>query len=182
MDQETSKRLRAPRARAWWASVGTAGLAVLVSWIFPRAELEILARGAARLAAGFSGVTMDRVAEGWLLPMWDRPVVVSTACSGGGFFLMVAVLFAWHLASRSGKNLGVSILGGLAFAAPVAIGVNALRIIVVVQAHRWLMPRFPDSYGPMLHMLTGAAVFLPLLIVLNLILDLHGNRLDASRP
>jgi exosortase/archaeosortase family protein len=100
--------------------------------------------------------------------------VVTAACSAAGFFVIVAALIAWHLARR-GWSVAFSALEGLVAALPVAIFINALRIVTVAQAHRWVIPLFPDCFGPFLHLLTGVAVFLPSLIALNLILEHHGH-------
>ena len=87
---------------------------------------------------------------------------------------MVAALVGWHL----GKYFRHSALAGLtamAGALPLAIMINAVRIVVVTQAHRWVIPHFPESYSSFLHMLTGMAVFLPALIALNLAFETYGN-------
>jgi hypothetical protein len=39
----------------------------------------------------------------------------------------------------------------------------------------------PEAYGAFLHMLTGAAVFLPALITLNLIFEIYGRSRSTSR-
>jgi exosortase/archaeosortase family protein len=89
-----------------------------------------------------------------------QPLLVTTACSAGDFFLMTAALVA---------------------AVPLTLFINALRLIVVAHAHDWVIPRMPEAYGAFLHMLTGAAVFLPALITLNLIFETYGRSRSASR-
>jgi exosortase/archaeosortase family protein len=151
-----------------------ATLGELLTRIFPALELGLFAGGAARLAALFTGSPVVRTEQGWALPDGSSPVVVTAACSAAGFFVIVAALIAWHLARR-GWSVAFSALEGLVAALPVAIFINALRIVTVAQAHRWVIPLFPDSFGPFLHLLTGVAVFLPSLIALNLILEHHGH-------
>lgn len=164
---------------AEWRPWGAGAVAVLTGStllaIWPALELELFGRGTARLAAVFSGASVVRVAEGWWLAGLSRDVMVSAACSATSFFLMLAALLAWHLARRGlgGWQAGVA---GLAFATPLAIAVNALRVVTVIQAHRWVIPHLPETYAHFLHLLTGVAVFLPTLIFLNLLLESHGRR------
>jgi exosortase/archaeosortase family protein len=66
-------------------------------------------------------------------------------------------------------------------AVPVALAINALRIVAVAQLHRWILPRLPETYGPFLHMLTGVAVFLPAFILANLLLENYGHSHTAPR-
>jgi hypothetical protein len=61
----------------------------------------------------------------------------------------------------------------------VALLINALRIICLVQAHRWIIPLLPDHYFAFAHMLIGVAVFLPALIALNALLELYGYSKDS---
>jgi exosortase/archaeosortase family protein len=64
---------------------------------------------------------------------------------------------------------------------PVTLFVNALRIVAVAHAHHWVISRLPASYDAFLHLLTGASVFLPALIALNLVLELYGRSSSALR-
>ena len=141
----------------------------------PALELALFARGAAHLAGLFSGTSVLRATDGWLLPSPDLPVVVTTACSATDFFLMVAGLISWQL-TRRGKPPVRALLAGLLTALPLAIFINSLRVVTVTQAHRWFIPLLPEAYGPFLHLLTGAAIFPPSLIALNLLLEFHGRR------
>ena len=160
----------------WIRALG-AGLAaaaggwLLLRWL-PWLELRIFAGGAARLAGLFTGSPVLRTDQSWELPSASVPVAVTAACSAADFFLIVAALIGWQLAKR-GKPLVVAIPAGLIAALPLTIPINALRIIAVAQAHRWIIPLLPEAYGPILHMLTGVAVFLPSLVALNWLLEYH---------
>ena len=160
-----------PAAGAGLLAAACGGLLLV---LFPPLELELFARGAAQLAGLLSGAPVLRSAEGWLLPSANLPVLVTSACSGADYFLIVAVLLGWHL-SRRGRALPRAVLCGTVFACPLAIAVNALRIATLAQMHRWFIPLLPVSYAPFLHMLTGVAVFLPALIALHLLLEYHGR-------
>ncbi len=162
-----------------WQPPLAAGLAGGSVWAvrmaFPQVETEVLARGAAWLAALMSGSGLTRGEEGWLFDASGLPIVVTQACSGADFHLMVTVLCGWQLA-RCGMSFGRALLTSLSLALPLSVAVNALRISVLAQAHRWVMPRFPEVYGAILHLLFGVAVFLPALIALNLLLESHARR------
>lgn len=133
--------------------------------------------GAARLVSLWSGTARLPTAEGWALPLTSTPVIVTAACSATDFYVMVATLLSWHLARRWPRDGGAAaaVASALIIALPLTLLVNALRIIAVAAAHRWVIPRLPPAYDAFLHLLTGAAVFLPALILLNLTLEsLHG--------
>jgi len=100
--------------------------------------------------------------------------VVTEACSGTSFFVMVAALVGW-LVGKHFRYTAVACLMAMVGALPLAIAINAVRIVAVTQAHRWVIPHFPESYGSFLHMLTGMAAFLPALIALNLAFETYGN-------
>lgn len=156
-----------------------AGGRLLLRW-WPGLELKCFAGGAARLAGLLTGSPVLRVDQRWELPATDVPVAVTAACGATDFFLMVAALISWQLARR-GSSLTLAVSSGLVAALPLAISINALRIVAVAQAHRWVIPLLPDSYEPFLHMLTGVAVFLPSLIALNLLFEYHGRHHSSAR-
>jgi exosortase/archaeosortase family protein len=158
----------------------TAGTGWLGLQLVPSLATEVFAQGAARLAGLLTGAPVNRVAEGWMLAGAFQPVVVSAACSATDFYLIVATLLSWQLV-RQGRRPSASLGRALGFGLLPAIGVNALRVVVVTQAHRWLIPALPPAYGHFLHMLTGVAVFLPSLIALNLYLESHGRSRAAGR-
>lgn len=179
--EETPATKRSRRAgRGLLAGAVAAGLGAAFTKLVPSADVEVFARGAARIASWLVGSPMLRGGDGWLIPLGEVPVLVSAACSGTGFFLMVTALLAWHFAQR-GRHWIWAVAGGLVVGFPLALVVNALRVVTLVQAHRWIIPRFPASYGPLLHMATGAAVFLSLLIGLNFLLEFHGKRPVSRR-
>jgi|GEM_PF-2421999 len=161
------------------AAAGAVGCGLTALKLLPGLELKLFARGAAGLASLFTGQPVARVENGWMLPDANLPIVVTQACSATDFFLIIAALVAWRLAAR-GLTVGGALVSGLAVALPLSIFINALRVVVVARAHRWFIDRFPQSYGPFLHMATGVAVFLPSLIALNVLLDLRPFRRSAT--
>ena len=164
------------------AAAATVALAGLRSW--PGLELACFARGAAVLAGLFSGAPVEPVPEGWALAAVVQPVVVTAACSATDFFMMTAALFAWH-GARSWPQLRwlPAVVGTALAAAFVAtLAVNALRIVAVAHAHRWVIPHFPPTYEAFLHLFTGVAVFLPALIALHVLLELHASRRLVAIP
>ncbi len=162
------------------AALSAVALGTLCLTLFPSLELAVFARGAAELAGLFTGAPVISRADGWLLPNAILPVAVTAKCSATDLFLMVAALVSWQLTRRR-VHPARALLTGLFAAAPLAIFLNALRVVTLIAAHRWLIPLLPGAYGPFLHMLTGAAIFLPALILLNLLLDSHGRSHFALR-
>ena len=159
---------------------GAAGLGAVLLAVAPALTREVFIGGAARVGSVFSRAAAVRMDEGWALVIAGQPVLVTDACSATDFYLMTTALLGWHLAKKMRWPLAV--VCAVAGAIPLTVLVNALRIVAVAQAHRWVIPRMPAAYEPFLHMLTGAAVFLPALIVLNLIFEYHhGRSSDASR-
>lgn len=168
--------LRAPsfRIRPVAAGLGAAGVGAALLSFLPGLEIEVFARGAAWGAGFFLGTSPERIAEGWLLARPGESVAVTAACSATDFFLMAAALLAWRFAHRGGRP-AAAVAGGLSTAVPVAVVVNALRIVAVTTAHQWFIPRFPAHYSALLHMAVGAAVFLPALIALHVGPEFHGR-------
>lgn len=161
------------------ASGGGAWLLKTVPWL----EADIFIAGAARLAGLVSGAAVERAADGWTLAFAGQPLLVTAACSATDFFLMTAALLGWHAARRVDRPalFPVAAAGALLAAVPLTLAVNALRLVAVAHAHRWVIPRLPAACDAFLHMLTGVAVFLPALIALNLLLEYHGRSRTAPR-
>ena len=109
------------------AAVGTA----LVRLVTPHFEIGILAQGAARLAAMFTGSRVVADAAGWALPNARTPVIITTACAAADYFCLVAMLLAWQL-TRHGRSPLRAACFGVAAALPVAVFVNSLRIVALV--------------------------------------------------
>jgi exosortase/archaeosortase family protein len=168
----TPRDLRAPVAAGAAALIGA-----LVLRLLPALELSLFAAGAAHLAGLFTGTPAVRIAEGWLLPHPAFPTAVTAACSATDYYLMVVALITWQRA-RHGQSPAPALIVGLLAALPLTLFVNALRIVSVTAAHRWLFPMLPSAYDAFLHLLTGVAIFLPALLALNLLLEIHGR----SRP
>ncbi|MFT3867660.1 MAG: exosortase/archaeosortase family protein [Nibricoccus sp.] len=163
------------KKRHFYGALG-AVLAGLIGWGFvsiARCEETVFCGGSALVAGFLSGHPIMRVSEGWLIST-SVPVVVTTACSGITYFVMVAALVGWHL-SRRGSNTLVSTCVAALITVLAVVAINGLRIMAVAQLHSWVLPRLPEAYGAFLHMLTGVAVFLPAFIVANLILEKHGR-------
>lgn len=157
-------------------ALGAASGGALLLKTLPWLQIEVFIAGAARLASLFTGVPAMRTDEGWALLFSGQPVLVTTACSATDFFLMTTALLGWHFAQRLRPALlpGAA-AGALVAAVPLTLFINALRLIAVAQAHRWVIPRLPPAYDSFLHMFTGAVVFLTALIVLNLLLEFYGR-------
>lgn len=151
----------------------------LAAW--PQLELSVLARSAAWLASLFTGGDLTRADQGWLFFSGELPVVVTVACSGADFCVLVAALLGWQCA-RSGRTPLHAALISLVLALPLSIAINALRIALLAQAHRWLIPQFPSAYGPSAHLFFGVLIFLPALIGLNLLLESHACRRLLAAP
>ena len=162
------------RARGAIAGPVAAAIGGLVLHLWPQLGIELFAAGAARLAGVLTGAAVDHGDTGWLLTLAGLRVAVTRACGGTDYFLIVAGLLGWHIARGRGGLLR-AIAGGLALALPLAIFVNALRIIAVTHAHRWVIPHLPETYRTFAHMAAGVAVFLPALIGLNLLLEIHAR-------
>lgn len=155
-------------------------LTVAVRAALPGFETHVLSAGAARLAAFFSCSHVLSTEAGYALPNASVPVVVSAACSAADFYVLLATLTAWQLTRA---RWPVVLAGAIAVTAalPLTVFVNALRIVAVAGAHRWIIPHFPPTYAALVHMATGVAVFLPALIAANLFLETYGLRHAPSR-
>lgn len=157
-------------------ALAAAGGGALLLKTLPWLETTVFVAGAARLAGRLTGVPTLRTDEGWALLFSGQPVLVTTACSATDFFLMTTALLGWHFAQRLRPALMPwAAAGALVVAVPLTLFINALRLIAVAQAHRWVIPRLPAAYDSFLHMLTGAVVFLTALIALNLLLEFYGR-------
>jgi exosortase/archaeosortase family protein len=170
------------QASLGWRAAGVglvaAGAGAVLLQAVPSLRMDLFAAGAAWLGAIFAGSGLGYYGDGWQMVVTDRSIVVTAACSGTDFFLMVAALIGWRLAGRA-KSPAAAALAGLALALPLTILVNALRVVAVSQAHRWLIPLLPERYAAFAHMFTGCAVFLPALIGLNFLLETYAKR---NRP
>ena len=162
-------------SRAVAAGLVATGGGALLFQIWPQLRTDLFAVAAARLAASLTGAGFERGEAASLVLLGDRTVAVTAACSGTDFFLMVAALIGWRLCRDDRSFLRV-VLASISLALPVTLLVNALRIVAVTQAHGWLIPLLPAHYSAYVHMATGAAIFLPSLIVLNFALEMYANR------
>ncbi|MEO6006032.1 MAG: exosortase/archaeosortase family protein [Opitutus sp.] len=168
-----------PRSWALVSGAVSAGAAALFVHLCPGFEFNILAQGAARVAALVCGSSMEVSTRGFAVPEAQVPVIVTAACSAADYFCIMAALVTWQLARRA-PRAWVMIPVGLAAAVPLTIIVNALRILSVAHAHRWIIPHFPAAYSSFLHLTAGVAVFLPSLIALQFLFSRHGYRHAVS--
>lgn len=153
------------------AAAGGGGVAGVLC-LFPDLALGVLARAAARGAGVLGGSPVLAHPEGWALPGLAVPIVVTQVCSAADFCVLAATLLGWSLGAR-GFVRGT--LCAWALCVPFAVATNVLRLLVVVQVHRWVIPRLPPNIEPGLHMLAGVLVFLPALIGLHLLLSRHAR-------
>lgn len=153
-------------------------------WMLPHADLSIV------VTAGCSATDfflMVATLLAWRLMEKTRTRTAAMAHSSAsletppnvGLASIRQGLTPWLLSPAGLRALGGAILGGLGIALPLSIFLNSLRIVVVAQAHRWFIDHFPPSYGPLLHMAVGVAIFLPSLIALNGLFHLLASRRPA---
>lgn len=153
----------------------TAASGWLILAYFSALELGWFARTAARVASLFIGSGIRQDPAGWSFYSGNLEVLVSSACSGTGFFIILATLLSLQLCRPGWRMLaGCAFSIGLAFlAAPL---INGLRITLVAELHRWILPQIPLSAHAFIHMLAGAAVFLPVLIFINLLIERYAGK------
>jgi len=152
----------------------TCALAYLILWSIPALEMTWFVPVAAHVASLFSGAHAGIDNAGWILLSGNMEVLVSRSCSGTGFFVILSALLSCHLAGKGWRILTACFLSLLlaGFLAPL---INGFRITVVVELHRWILPYFPQAWHAFLHMLAGAAVFLPVLVFVNFLLEKHAR-------
>ncbi len=149
------------------------GIAACAVTFIPNVELWLFARAAAEVAGLLSGAPTLHTEDGWLLPFNHQALLVSEACSGASFFIMMASLLTWHLGKRWSRVVP-AVFAGLPLALALSIFINALRVLSLSQAHRWVIPFLPEPYAHMAHLMIGVAVFLPALIALNAAFEFYG--------
>jgi exosortase/archaeosortase family protein len=164
-----------PAWRAAAVGIVAAGAGALLVQSVPPVRIDLFAAGAAKLAAMLLGAGVERTNGAWVIAFGDRSVAVTAACSGTDFFLMVCVLVGWRLLGHE-KSFARAVFASLALALPITLLVNALRVVAVAQAHRWVIPLLPERHAAFAHMFTGVAVFLPSLIALNSVLEMYAKR------
>lgn len=168
------------RYRALFAGAAVILLGTMGRSLLPHFEVDYLARFAAQGAAWFLGTPLSRIPEGWAMLHMRVPAVVSAACSGADYALLTGALITWHVARRKQTMTAIGL--GFLLGIPFAIGVNALRVVAVIQLYRWVIPRVAPAYENFLHLLTGTAVFLPGMMVLHGLFHFYETRFRASSP
>lgn len=173
-----SLRSHFPAQRTWLAALTVAVVALGVRGVCPEIELDFFARFSAQLAAWFSGTSLTRESLGWAFLHKGLPVLVTRDCSASDFALLAAMIVAWNPPTRPSSFLA-AVAWGLLGGVLIALLVNALRVLAIMELYRWVIPQVPGSYEKILHLLVGTAVFLPALLLLHSALHVYGTR---SRP
>ena len=114
-------------------------------------------RPAARLAAAYLGAAFDE--STMELSARGVTIVVVRACSATDFFSMTLALLALALPIRC---LALRIPAAIASAWLVAVVANAARLVVCVSVDAFV----PEAQIPVVHMVLGVAVFLPVFAAL----------------
>lgn len=114
-------------------------------------------RPAARLAAFHLGAAYDPTAL--TVSAHGVTLAVVRACAATDFFSMVCALFAFALPVRA---LALRLPAALAAAWLVAVLANAARLVVCVSVDAFV----PEAQIPVVHMVLGVAVFLPVFAAL----------------
>lgn len=120
---------------------------------------------AAWLSSIAMGAPYHATEEGYMLLSRALPVHVTQTCSGGGFFVLVLVLLA--AVTARGKRLSAA-LACIALALPAAYAVtlfaNTSRIVTGWLTGRCARALLSEPFHAGIHMGTGIAVFLTVLI------------------
>lgn len=167
-----------PQAKALLNGLLGSALSYGALTIFPELEIELFARTAAEAASLFTGAPVLADPTGWLLPHAGVELLVSEACSGTDFFVMLVALLCWRFTART--HTGTAIALGLALGLAGSLAVNSLRVILVAQTSRLQLALLPEDYQSFAHLLLGITVFLPALVLVNLIFDAY-DRSDTAR-
>lgn len=166
-------------SRRWRGIAGIVlGILVLLELArssFPLLELEVFCRVSAWTASAFTGLRLEAAEQGWLLLGGNQPVLVNSACSGIGFFMILTILLTYHFGRRL-RGTAIPVCLGFLSAFILTAVVNGIRIVTLVHAHNWLIPSLPSKYAMIAHMLVGVAVFLPILILIHSVAEYYGNK------
>jgi exosortase K len=129
---------------------------------------------AAQLSALFLSAPCVRVAEGYLIEVGDLPILVSLACSGSGFFVLLLAMML-GLVCRHNK-LSVTSVSLVAIAAyGVMLVANVCRItlgffVAVLSRHI-----LPECLWAGIHLCVGVLVFLCALVLVYLYMEWRLN-------
>ena len=106
---------------------------------------------------------------GYYLPMRAYPLLVSTACSGAGYFVLLVALLSGALFGLGGRNrpanrslVFVSVFPFLYFSALIA---NLSRLLLTRYAGLFSQSFLPERFHAAAHLSVGGAVFLAFLFV-----------------
>jgi exosortase/archaeosortase family protein len=131
------------------------------------------------VAAVLMGVPLVVVEDGglFMLPAYGKPLEVTAACSGVGFFSLLVALVTWH--AFRGRKLQLFALIPLAF--PLTLGVNGCRIAAVSWGNALSDRIFGPVYHDMAHLILGSVVFLPALYFAHILLIHASRRLEPKK-
>lgn len=152
------------------AGVLIAGL--LLNAFAPAVETTVFARGAAYAAATLTGAPVEAMSQGWVVPFGSEPIIVTAACSGFDFWVLLSLIFTWRLLGKHRLVRSAAIIGMIC-AIPVTWVINGVRIIALAHAHRWIIPHWPEAYEGFLHLAVGVLIFLPALVAFHALPHFH---------
>jgi exosortase K len=130
---------------------------------FTRFCLTVFAMPAAWLSATLLGTRCVPVDAGYMLDNGTLPVLVSAACSGSNFYILV-VAMGIGLAHRRHQLRVATILTALVIAYPITVLTNTCRITLGFHAAIWARQILPQAMWAGAHLTVGVLVFIVALI------------------
>jgi len=123
-----------------------------------------LTEPSARLAGLLMGAPCSKTPEGFLLAAASPAVLVTRACSGAGFFLLLAALAGATLVPRATRMHVLRFVYALPLIYGAAVIANACRIVAGWHTGRLARALLPINYHAGIHLCTGAVVFFVFLV------------------
>lgn len=130
---------------------------------FAGIRLAAFSQPAARLSSIFLGAPCNATAQGYRIECAALPVLVSLACSGTGFFVLLTAMLA-GLLCRYRRLTPLTIATALVAAYAVTLLTNACRITLGWFASVWARHTLPESMWPGVHLSVGVLVFMSALV------------------
>jgi len=120
----------------------------------------------AQLAGWYWGLSPISQSGGWLLRFDELDILISPACSGFSFFVILNSLLLW-LIIRDGQPriLPLGLFLVLILTPVLSIGFNATRILVSAEFFTLIHSFASPSWLPRFHLLAGIITFLPALTI-----------------